>query len=107
MTFDRVVEVEELLSRDEAREGELWCWYRDIPNGPSYAEVDARVIRRWLRTKIMRADLRKVLTAQLALLDQISTGVRSEGAPASGRTVGVGSPDTERTTGVYVYALPW
>ena len=101
MGFDRVAEVEALLSRDETRVGQLWRWYRDgrtdaewqvargvktaptnarhtiaalthgvIPNGPSYAEVDARVIRRWLRTKTMSADLRKVLTAQLASLTE-------------------------------------
>src|SRR5690348_5316306 len=108
MTFDRIAEVEELLGNDEAREGQLWRWYRAgrtdaelqvaknvktpptnsrhtiaalthgvVPNGPSYADVDAQVIRRWLASKSMTSELRAVLTAQLALLNELSAGSRS------------------------------
>ena len=138
MTFDRVAEVEGLLGRDEAREGQLWRWYRDgrtdaewqaaknvktaptnalhtiaalthgvVPNGPSYAEVDARVIRRWLSTKDMSSELAEVLTAQLRLLDQVAASPRSAGPRTRGRTVGTGSPEAQRAAGVYVYGLPW
>jgi hypothetical protein len=137
MAFDRVAEVEELLSRDEAREGQLWRWYRDgrtdtewqtaknvktaptnarhtiaaltygvVPTGPSYADVDARVLRKWLSSKDMSRELREVLTSQLRILDEVATGPRSA-TTRPGRGTRPGATQTPRMPGVYVYGLPW
>lgn len=140
MAFNRVAEIEELLARDDAREGRLWRWYRDgktdaewqvancvktaptnarhtiaalaygvVPDGPSYAEVDAQVIRRWLNTKDMSSDLREVLTAQLSVLDQVAAGPRAAGATVqtAGRSAVARPPNPQRSPGVYVYCLPF
>lgn len=138
MTFDRVAEVEALLSTDDAREGQLWRWYRDgrseaewqvaksvktaptnarhtiaaltygvVPTGPSYAEVDARVIRRWLNSKTMSNDLRGVPSAQLSLLDEVAKGPRSAGTSGPRQSTRPAAPQTPPTAGVYVYGLPW
>ncbi len=139
MSFDRIAEVEALLSADERREGRLWRWYRDgrsdaewivannvktaptnarhtiealksgvVPNGPTYAAVDAATIRRWLSTKPMSSDLTEALAAQLRLLEEIAGG--SKHFELSERTteqlVATRLAEAERNSGVYVYSLP-
>ena len=141
MEFDRIAEVEALLSLgdDDSREARLWRWYRDgktdaewivanhvktaptnarhtidalkygvVPNGPSYAEVDARTIRRWLDTKHMSSELAEILAAQLRLLDQVAGGARRLGLTkqTSDQLAATRSAEAERTAGVYVYSLP-
>jgi hypothetical protein len=78
-----------------------------VPGGPSYAKVDAGVIRRWLDTKDMGTELRAVLTAQLRLLDKVAGGLGPAGTKqAFGRPAPVRSPGNHRHPGVYVYSLP-
>jgi hypothetical protein len=84
--------------------------YGVVPDGPSYAEVDARVFRRWLKAKTMSADLRAALTAQLSVLERIAGGGRrgTGAASATPRTSTAARPtEVERRSGVYVYCLPF
>lgn len=80
-----------------------------VPNGPSYAEVDAGVIRRWLDTKDMSGDLRQVLTEQLRVLVQVAARPRAAGATARSpsRSAAPLPADLQRSPGVYVYCLPF
>lgn len=82
--------------------------YGVVPGGPSYAEVDARVIRRWLSTKNMSSDLIEVLTAQLRLLDQVARSPKTVGLTKrpSAQSVASHSAEAQRCPGVYVYSLP-
>lgn len=82
--------------------------YGVVPSGPSYAEADARVIRRWLNTKNLSSDLIDALTAQLRLLEQAAQGPRTVGFAkhASPQLAATRSAQAQRLPGVYVYSLP-
>ena len=43
-----------------------------VPSGPSYAETDAVIVRRWLKTKPMSPELAAVLNQQLGQLEEIA-----------------------------------
>jgi hypothetical protein len=79
-----------------------------VPNGPTYARVDVGVIRRWLGSKPMSAELTEVLAAQLRLLEQIAGGPKRVGLTkqTSDQLAVSRSAETSRDAGVYVYGLP-
>jgi hypothetical protein len=79
-----------------------------VPGGPSYAEVDGRVIRRWLKTKEMSTDLREALAAQLALLEEVTGRPRAavRSTHIASQLAATRIAEAQRSPGVYVYSLP-
>lgn len=80
----------------------------ETPNGPSLAEVDTQTIRRWLRKETMSAELREMLSAQLALLEEIARGPRNVSlSPRTAEQLEASrEAEDQHIHGVYVYALP-
>lgn len=81
--------------------------YGVVPSGPTYAKVDAGVIRRWLETKAMSGELRAALSDQLTVLDQVAGSPRPVGyTRRASNSSARHSAETELVPGVYVYTLP-
>ena len=82
--------------------------YGMVPKGPSYANVDATTIRRWIDTKRMSNELTEVLTAQLRLLEKVAgdpTPLRLS-KRGSDQLAATRMAEAAQLSGVYVYSLP-